>query len=128
MHVCMQVVPAAGVTKDAAWIANLHKEVMLEVTAGDHYRLLGFVMDNTRANRAAMVLLRNEFKHLINIGCQAHGLSLLIKDMAKDKSSIVSKTLDRANILVNAINDSEKLRALVQEKQRAEYNKVRNCV
>jgi hypothetical protein len=124
----LQVVPAAGVPKDAAWIAKLHKELMLEVTAGDQHRLLGFVMDNTKANRAAMVLLSNEFKHLINIGCQAHGLSLMIKDMAKDKSSIVSKTLDRASILVNAINNSEKLRALVQEKQRAEYNKVRNCV
>jgi hypothetical protein len=31
----MQVVPAAGMTKDAACIAKLHKELMLEVTADD---------------------------------------------------------------------------------------------
>ena len=77
----MQAVTAAGVTKDAEWIANLHEEMMLDITGGDPYRLLGFLMDNTKANRAAMRRLEAMYPHLLNVGCQAHGMSLLVKDI-----------------------------------------------
>jgi hypothetical protein len=53
----VQVEKAAGVTKDAAWIAKVHEEIAQdscsEFGVGAD-KILGFVMDNTAANRAAM--------------------------------------------------------------------------
>jgi hypothetical protein len=117
-------VAAAGVTKDSQWIADLHEKHLLELTDQKPYRSLGVLMDNTKANRAAMRMLKQEYPHLLAIGCQGHGLSLFLKDMAKDSDNIVSKTFSRANTIVNAVNDSEKLRALVQDKQQDIYGKV----
>ena len=45
-----KVVSAAGVVKDQQWIAARHVEWAAEFTNGDLDRVLGFVMDNTKAN------------------------------------------------------------------------------
>jgi hypothetical protein len=82
-------------------------------------------MDNTKANRAADALLDVEYPFLINIGCQAHGLSLLLKDMAKNSSGLVGKTFERTATLVNSFNDGEKLRTLIHKKQEQIYGKVK---
>lgn len=42
---------AAGVTKDATWLKDSHVEWAMEVTDNKPDRLLGMVMDNTKANR-----------------------------------------------------------------------------
>jgi hypothetical protein len=81
-------------------------------------------MDNTKANRAADALLDVEYPFLINIGCQAHGLSLLLKDMVKDSSGLVGKTFERTATRVNSFNDGEKRRALIHTKQEQIYGKV----
>jgi hypothetical protein len=120
----VQAITAAGVTKDAQWIVGVHKQLLLDITEGDPCRLLGFLMDNTAANRAAMRLLTEMYPHLLNVGCQAHGLSLFVKDMAKETTNLIAKTFERTNTIVNAINDSEKLRALVQNKQKEVQGKV----
>ena len=46
---CM-VISAAGEVKDKHWIAARHVEIATEVTGGQLDRVLGFVMDNTKAN------------------------------------------------------------------------------
>jgi hypothetical protein len=64
------------------------------------------------------------------VGCQAHGLALLIKDLGgllpKKPAKVpwLSKTYAAAKMLSNAINDSEKMRHLVQCYQKAEYSKI----
>jgi hypothetical protein len=45
-----KVVSAAGEVKDKNWIAALHLEIAAEITGGKLERVLGFVMDNTKAN------------------------------------------------------------------------------
>jgi hypothetical protein len=45
-----KVVPAAGVVKDQHWIKERHLEWAALVTNGDLGRLVGMVMDNTKAN------------------------------------------------------------------------------
>jgi hypothetical protein len=120
----MQAITAAGVIKDALWLTDTFKRVINEVTGNRPERLLGVLQDNTKANRAALVLLEEWCPLLINLGCQAHGLSLLLKDLGKNPSSIVGKTFERANTLVNSVNGSEKFLALVREKQISIYGKV----
>jgi hypothetical protein len=44
---------------------------------------LGCIMDNTKANRAAMKLLTDELPQTINVGCTAHGLDLILKVSAQ---------------------------------------------
>ena len=87
----MQVIKASGVTKDAKWIQDLHEELAQELTGGNDELLLGFIMDNTKGNRKAMQELQKAHPLWVCIGCQAHGLSLLIKDVAKTAASTDAK-------------------------------------
>ena len=42
-------------------------------------RLLGFVGDGESANKAALANLEQQYPFLVNVWCQAHCLSLLLK-------------------------------------------------
>jgi hypothetical protein len=53
----INIVTPAGVTKDAEWIAEMHEDIARELTNGDFRKLLGMIMDNTKANRAGMDIL-----------------------------------------------------------------------
>ena len=46
----MKVISAAGEVKDKHWIAARHLEIAEETTGGQLDCVLGFVMDNTKAN------------------------------------------------------------------------------
>lgn len=46
----LKVISAAGEVKDKEWIAARHLEIADEATGGQRNRVLGFVMDNTKAN------------------------------------------------------------------------------
>ena len=78
----LQVVTAAGVTKNGEWIAELHEDLADELTSWQKEKLLGFLMDNTEANRKAMRLMGESFPHWLLLGCQSHAGSLLLKDFA----------------------------------------------
>lgn len=69
-----------GHTKDAEWIFKVHKEFIIE-QLGDRPKseFVGCIQDNTKANRSAMAMLRQEFPLAIVIGCGAHTLDLVIK-------------------------------------------------
>jgi hypothetical protein len=64
-------------------------------------------------------MLEEEFPTLIGLECQAHGLAMLLKDLGgftkkTPKSSWLSKLYSTAKMLSNAVNDSEKIRQLLQ--------------
>jgi hypothetical protein len=121
----MQVIRAAGVTKDAAWIAATHEELADEVTNGRPRLLNGLLMDNTKANLAAMRLLQQRHPYWLLVGCQGHGFSLLLKDFANtSKTTWAAELFKTAIMIVNTINDSERIRAEVQQEQLAMYGKV----
>jgi hypothetical protein len=123
MHTVLQVVKAAGVTKDALWIAELHEQLAAELTKDTDAELAGMLMDNTKANRAAMHLLRCKHPEWVFIGCQGHALSLLLKDFA-GKSTWAKPLFEAAGTIVNSINGSERVRALVNQQQERVYGKV----
>jgi hypothetical protein len=122
----LQVVQAKGVTKDIPWIVELHNELADEVTDGNLRRLLGVVMDNTKANCGAMDQLQQQHPSWLVLGCQSHGFNLLIKDLANElKCPWSAKVFAQALTISNAIGDSEKIRDLVNKKQVEIWGKVR---
>jgi hypothetical protein len=46
-------------------------------------QVLGFVMDNTKTNRAALNLLAAHCPQWIVVGCGAHAIALIFKDFGK---------------------------------------------
>jgi hypothetical protein len=128
----VQVIPAAGVKKDKKWIVETHEQIAAELTGGDDSKIYGFMMDNTKANRAAMQQMEDNHPQWLNIGCQAHNLSLLVKDFIKPVSKYnssprggcIGEVLESARQLVGAIGDNERLRAAIHEAQVETYGKV----
>jgi hypothetical protein len=60
------------------------------------------------------------------VGCQAHALSLFIKDLNDgSKATWGNFVLSRVSQMVNTINDCEAIRALIHDKQIEVYGKVR---
>lgn len=82
----LKVVTAAGVTKDAQWIADLHVQLAEDLLPGKATNLLGVIMDNTKANRNALGILKAKFPKWLTLGCAAHALALVIKDLDGDKT------------------------------------------
>jgi hypothetical protein len=80
-------VTAGGVVKNAQWIVEQHVALAEEVTGGKPALLIGFLMDNTKANRKAEGMLEEHEPRWLSIGCHAHALSLLIKDQADPKKT-----------------------------------------
>lgn len=57
-----------------------------EVTGGKPETVLGYIMDNTKANRNAMILLEERDPQKMAFGCHAHGFNLLFKDWGHIKN------------------------------------------
>lgn len=113
-----QAIKAAGVSKDAEWITELHNNLADDITQGQPDRLLGVLLDNTKANRKALKELEEQHRTWLGLGCQAHALSLLLKDLANpSKAKWAASTFAAALHMSNTIGDSERVRALVQAKQ-----------
>jgi hypothetical protein len=108
----------------------LHVGLIREATNGKPERVTHVLMDNTSPNRNAQAKFEEEFPTLVGLGCQAHGLDLHIKDVSgvspskPAKLPQLSKTYATAKMLSNTINDSKKMRHLVQCNQKEEYGKV----
>jgi hypothetical protein len=127
MH--LQVVKAAGVVKDAAWVKGLHMALANRLSGGVLSRCRGHHMDGTSTNRKAMKEMEEGHPAMVNLPCMAHGLNLLVKDLGnggKNKTAC-GGVLQDAKALVVAISDSEKIRALVHQQQMAFNGKVRHC-
>jgi hypothetical protein len=122
----LQVVRTQGFKKDAQWIADLHEQLaedLLASVAPEDYdaeslqqdmkeKILGVVLDNPRANRNALEMLEAKHSTWICIGCQAHALSLLIKDLGNPKKCPeLAKLLEQVLGISRAVGDSSNVRA-----------------
>lgn len=74
--------------KDVAWTVAAH-EKLAKQAVGDaaddedwDQHITGVVMDNTATNRKAMDELVSKHPSWVAIGCVAHALNLLVKDLA----------------------------------------------
>ena len=127
------VVSCEGVIKSSQWLADKHEEWLM-AEAGTEERVLGLIMDNTSANRKAMRILRERHPKWLTLGCSAHMLSLLFKDIvggervAKGKTPAcdwTARVYAAALAISNTFNGTEHVRALVREHQRELYGKER---
>jgi hypothetical protein len=120
-----QVVTTHGFKKDATWIADLHERMaadLLKSIAPEEYstedldrdmaeKILGVVLDNPRANRNALEMLEARHTTWICLGCQAHALSLLVKDLANpDKCPELAKLLEQVLGISRILGDSSNIR------------------
>jgi hypothetical protein len=77
--------------------------------------------------RAAMRIIKAEHPEWILLGCSAHALNLLIKDLADSKRGACKwlvKVYETAIMMSNTINNSDKVRAALdyQQKKRGDGN------
>jgi len=100
----LKVVSAGGQVKDGEWVFQMHKALIMELEPVDQRRILGLVLDNAPSNKCGMDKLQEEFPWLILIGCLAHSLHLLIKDLiGTDKSDGTRKEKCRWSAKVGAL-------------------------
>jgi hypothetical protein len=69
---CPAAIPAAGVTKDAAWITDLHAALIRILSGGNDKLCRGVHKDNTKATTQ----LEELFPHMVCLGCAGHNLNL----------------------------------------------------
>ena len=117
----LKVINTAGMRKNAQWVVDQHVDLAKEVTSGKPERLIGVLMDNTKTNLAAMKKLQEKYPTWLCLGCFAHGLALLIKDLAglskKQHAPAVASMLATTNTMANVINDCEAIRTLLHKFQ-----------
>jgi hypothetical protein len=133
VNICPEVNPAifwrfedaSGRIKDKAYVVRLHQQLRVEMQqAIPRAQFIGYVMDSTATNVAAMRLLRGEDPDILVLPCASHALSNLIKHTAKHFSWLDS-TYESCCIISEKLNNSQKLRAALHEIQEAEYGSVR---
>jgi hypothetical protein len=120
--------------KNAEGIANLLEEMAVGIMGGedDAHRFAGWVMDNTRANVAAMSILEERRPEWVSVGCTGHCAALAMKDFCKFfktsgrySSSWGVEWLDTtnrdANTAANYLNDSGCAKAIVHRHQQEIY-------
>lgn len=96
-------------------------------SAEDLQRLVGWVLDNTKANWRAMLQITEKHPLWIMRGCFAHSQALLMKDFCKYKGATGRNAADRtfglkwaetcvsnANTIANFLQDSGSARSLVR--------------
>jgi hypothetical protein len=107
----MQVIRSDGCRKDADFIANLHTKLAKDLTDDEPQKLIGVIMDNTKANVAAMKLLEERHPTWLATGCVAHALNLLVKDMGNDsKCPGVARIIKDVLQMALVIGDSAAVR------------------
>jgi hypothetical protein len=77
------VIDISSLRKDADGIEAMLLTSATNASGGDLNRIIGFVLDNTKANHKAMRQMSDKHPHLINRGCLAHGLALCMKDFGR---------------------------------------------
>jgi hypothetical protein len=70
----MGVEDTTGKKKDAPFLAELHCTLLDRASGGDSERQNSLVMDNTKANRTALDLIKEQRPHVITLGCQVRCL------------------------------------------------------
>eukprot|EP00798_Chlamydomonas_sp_ICE-L_P018582 gene18582-25092_t len=78
----LKVIRLGTCSKDGEWIAKTHIDLAMEVTKEKPLHLLGMIMDNTHANWKGMRIMAEQYPTWVLLGCVAHALSLLCKNLA----------------------------------------------
>ncbi|KAK3916270.1 E3 SUMO-protein ligase ZBED1 [Frankliniella fusca] len=101
------------------FIATEIKKVLRDVNEKNVFLL---VTDNAAVMKAAWEVIETEFPHITAVGCAAHCLNLLFKDLVAIPK--LSKLILVANSIVKAIKKSYRNLAVFREKQKAKYGNL----
>jgi hypothetical protein len=125
------VIDVSSLCKDADGIEAMLLAAATNASGGDLNRIIGFVLDNTKANHKAMRKMSDKHPHLINRGCLAHSLALCIKDFglviratgpnATSRSfgiHWVQDEVELGNKLSNFLKHSAQAKALVRSQKK----------
>ncbi len=125
--VAWRVEDASGCIKNTDYVVQLHQKLRAEIKAAvPTGEFLGYIMDSTATNRAAMQLLQEEDPAIIVLPCSAHAFSNLIKHTAK-YFSWVNNVYDVCCSVSEKLIASQKLRSVLHNLQKEEYSAVR-CI
>jgi hypothetical protein len=116
-----RVEDASGRVKDTLYVVTLHQQWRAEIeTVAPGAQFLGFGMDSTATNRAAMKQLQAADPQIIVLPCTAHALSNLLKHTAK-YFNWVSDVYETYCTLSEKLINSSKLRSVLHELQEEAY-------
>ena len=104
-------VPTGAQSHTGQFMAREMSDVIKAVGSS---KFVGVVTDNASNMRAAWRILEEEFPHLCCYGCAAHGLQLLMNDLAK--TSTVSDVVNASTAVIKEIKRSHKLSAILENK------------
>lgn len=106
--------------KDAKWTAEQHISMLRQLPTDLQLRVGGFVMDNTKTNRASFKILQQEVPGCLTLGCAAHALALAFKDLSKGKGWVegVQRVYDTAQMMAGVVGDNKAMRGLLQRTQK----------
>jgi hypothetical protein len=111
-----KVVASGGECKNTQWVVDLHMKAKSEVEAlYPHVKVGGFVMDNTKANTAAMKQMGEADHGLVNVGCVAHALALLFKDVGKKSPQWILNVYKKCLDISNVVNGAQHLNQLLHD-------------
>lgn len=79
-------------------------------------KLFVIVGDNAKNMTAAFKIVSTRYKHIISIGCIAHLIHLMCKDIIG--CEMIKKCIADANIVIKTIKRSHRLTAIFADKQR----------
>jgi hypothetical protein len=122
--------------KTSSDIAQCLEEVALKIANDTPGSFAGWVIDNTRANMAALDILEQSQPAWINLGCVAHGTHSAMKDFAEQKKTRgryaaefgvkwLEDTVKQCCSIANYIQDSGPAKALLHTHQTDIHGKTR---
>eukprot|EP00798_Chlamydomonas_sp_ICE-L_P010284 gene10284-8206_t len=114
----LKVIRPGTCSKDGEWIAKTHIDLAMEVTKEKPLHLLGMIMDITHANRKGMRIMAEQYPTWVLLGCVAHALSLLCKNLADPtKCPGVAAVLKVVQTMALVYGDCATIRGALQELQ-----------
>jgi hypothetical protein len=87
---------------------------------------MGCIMDNTKANRSAMRRLEETYPTWICLGCNAHALNLLMKDLAPDKHPAIAIIFSDIQMIGLVCGDREPIRSYLQFEQNKIWKRTKS--
>jgi hypothetical protein len=120
-----KVVDTSGKIKENDYVVQLHKDIRVAMEKLlSNATFLGYAMDSTATNVAAMKVLQEYDPSIVVLPCAAHALSNLIKHAAKFFSWVNDVYMACCSFSDKLI-DSQKLRTALHALQIEEYEAVR---
>jgi hypothetical protein len=110
-------------TLSGEWNAEwLHRKIR-RISGGDLKRVNAISTDTCATQRKAMKILcrREEYRHVFSLGCDAHGMQLLIGDIVK--IGWFQQVFKQANSIVSAFSTSPKQLGILRMHMQGAYGK-----